>query len=136
MVIAACVVGLLRLANFHHGGPAELAAPDKQRLVQQASLFQVLDESRRRLVDLAAPLRQLLVQLGVVVPTGVHHQNESNTSLDHAASQQAVRSVLLEILLLAVYSIHLKDALRFVFETQQIRTLGLPSEGKLVRGDA
>ena len=40
--------------DLAHRRAAELAAPDDQRVVEQAALLQVLDQGRARLVDLLA----------------------------------------------------------------------------------
>ena len=40
--------------RFAHRRAAEFAAPDDQRVVQQAALLQVADQRGRRLVDLRA----------------------------------------------------------------------------------
>ncbi len=47
---------------------AELAAPEDQRVVEQAARFQVLEQAGDRLVDLAGVLRVALLEVAVLVP--------------------------------------------------------------------
>src|SRR5256885_11832124 len=55
MVAADC------LADFSHGSPAKLAAPDHQRLIEQAALLEIANESGGRLVGfLAHPVEPLI----------------------------------------------------------------------------
>src|SRR6266478_5080334 len=74
VVIAAVIVGgQFALAV---NSPAELAAPDDQGVVEQAALFQVLDEGCGRLVRVAALAGNLLRQIGVLVPAAVEELDE------------------------------------------------------------
>ena len=69
MVIAAIVGGAeISLAI---DGPSELTTPDNQRVFEQTSLFQVADQCRTRLIDVAGLVRQLSRQIRVLVPTHV-----------------------------------------------------------------
>ena len=81
-------------ADFSHGRAAELAAPDHQGVLEQAPRFQVLDQGRARLVDVAADLVEVagqgLAGHAVVVPVGVIELNEPHAALDQPAGQQAV----------------------------------------------
>ena len=52
MMIAAQFASGVRIA-FHHRRAAEFAAPDDQRVVEQAALFQILDQRGAGLVGLA-----------------------------------------------------------------------------------
>ena len=88
----------------HHRGAAEFAAPDHQRVVQQAALLQVLDQRRGGLVGDVAVLLELAIEVGVVVPTGVVQHDEAHAALHHAARQQAVGGELAGGLL--VHAVH------------------------------
>ena len=89
MVIAA-VVGRGQLA-LRIAGAAELAAPDHQRVVEQAALLQIGDQRGARLIGLAAlplmPRRQVVV----LIPALVIELDELHAALGQPARQQAVR---------------------------------------------
>ena len=88
MMIATVVVRG-QLALTIHGAP-EFAAPDNQRVLQKAPLFQILDERRARLVGVPALTRDLFGQLVVLVPALVEQLNEPNAAFDEAAGQEAI----------------------------------------------
>ena len=58
-VMVAAVIGRCQRA-LAVDGAAEFAAPDDQRVVKQAALFEVFDECGARLVDIAALVGQIL----------------------------------------------------------------------------
>ena len=60
------VVAAVRL--LRSGRSAELGAPDDERLVQQAALFQIRQQSGDRLVDLGAEFRVTCLERRVGVP--------------------------------------------------------------------
>src|SRR5512135_1874145 len=66
VVIAAMV--LVREAAPRGNRPAELAAPNDQRLVKQAAGLKVLDQPPARLVDILALVGYPARQFAVVVP--------------------------------------------------------------------
>src|SRR5436189_3178545 len=51
------------LAHLAHRRPAELAAPDDERVIEQAAFLQVLHKSGGRLIDLAADAVEPLVEV-------------------------------------------------------------------------
>src|SRR5262245_48572232 len=53
-------------------GAAELAAPDDQRVFQEATLLEVLDERGGGLIDVVALATDLPRQVAVLVPAAVH----------------------------------------------------------------
>jgi hypothetical protein len=55
---------------LRHRRPAKLAAPDDQRLIEQATLFQVLQQRRRPLIDLAGRPRDAVLDAAVVRARG------------------------------------------------------------------
>ena len=121
VVIATGTVGIVRPAKLHHGSPAKLPAPDHERLVQKPALLEVSDEVGVRLIDLLAPLRQVLVQPAVVIPARVHHQHETDSPLDHPPGKQAVGRVLLLAFVVAVDAVAVENVPRLVGEVQQFR---------------
>ena len=68
---------------------AELAAPDDQRIVQHAALFQILDQCPAGLVDVAALVGQVAGDVGVLVPAAMEDLDEPHVAFGHPASQQA-----------------------------------------------
>ena len=91
MVIAAVVrLGERALAV---DGAAEFAAPDDQRVVEQAALFQVDDQRRRGLIGAFALQREIARQVVVLVPAAMVKLDEAHVALEQAARQQAVRGI-------------------------------------------
>ena len=88
MMVAAVVGG--REVALAIDRAAELAAPDHQRVVQQAALLEVLDQRGRGLVGVAALAANLLGQRGVLVPAHVEELDEAHAALGQPPGQQAV----------------------------------------------
>src|SRR5688572_26935092 len=86
MIAARFSIGL----RFAHWGTAELAAPDYQRFVEQAALFEIPDERRCRTIRFAAGLLQRSAEIGVVIPIGVIELHKADTALNQAAREQAI----------------------------------------------
>ena len=88
------VVAADRFARLAHRRAAELAAPDHQRVVEQAAPLQILDEGGAGLIDLAADFLDGAVRgssgAAVMVPVGVDELHEAHAALDQPAGQQAV----------------------------------------------
>src|SRR5262245_14973694 len=82
------------LARLALRSTTKFAAPDHDRIVQQAALLEILHECRRRLIGLAANLVQRLAELrafvAVMVPVGVKKLNETHATLHQPASEQAI----------------------------------------------
>ena len=94
MMIAADEIDA-RVVVLLHGRAAEFAAPDDQRRIQQAALFQVLDQPREGAVDLLNLDRQNRWDVfagadAMVVPAPVVELNEAHTAFDEPPSQQAI----------------------------------------------
>src|SRR5439155_4968375 len=83
MVIAAVIVfGQLALAIDRS---AKLAAPDNERVVQQAALFEVGDQGIAGLVDVAALVGQIAGDVEMLIPTAMEDLSETNATLRQAA---------------------------------------------------
>jgi hypothetical protein len=82
------------VAVFTHRGAAELAAPDDERVLEQAARFEILHEGGLALVDLAADFLEVALEIfaraAVAVPVGVIQLDETRAALDEAAGEQAV----------------------------------------------
>lgn len=74
-------------------GSAKFAAPDDERFVQQAALFQVGDEGCRGLVGVFALAHDLGGQVVVCVPALMVELHEAHTTFRKFAGQQAVGRV-------------------------------------------
>ena len=96
------------------GAPAELPAPDHQRVVQQPPLPQVPQQPRVGLVDRADAGRVRTPQVVVRVPPGRVHLHEPHAGLHQFAGQQALAA--------EVVGVRLADAI------QLQRVLGLPAD--------
>src|SRR3954452_16285643 len=98
MVIAAFAALCLRR-------PAKLAAPDHERLIQQATLLQILNKRSNWLVRLGRHTMMVLLDILVSIPLHVagtaarHHANKTDALLHHAARQQATTTVIVGRLL-------------------------------------
>ena len=79
-VVVASVVGGLELA-LAVGRAAELAAPDHQRVLEQAALTQVAHEGRGGLVDIGALQAQVAWQVVMLVPAAVVQLDEAHVAL-------------------------------------------------------
>ncbi len=71
----------------------ELAAPDDQRIIQQAALFQVSDQCGSSLIGVAALAFDRIRQAAVVIPAHVKQLHKPNITFSQSASQQAVGCV-------------------------------------------
>ena len=91
-----------------HRRPAELAAPDDQRVVEQPALLQVLDQRGAGLVGVLAVLLEVVDQVAVLVPGLVEDLHEPHAALDQPAGQQAVVG---ERRLARLGAVHVEDVL-------------------------
>ena len=72
---------------------SELAAPDHERLIEHASLFQILNERCRGLIGLQALATNLLWQVVVLVPTAMEELNKADATLGQAAGQNTIGGI-------------------------------------------
>src|SRR5437868_999130 len=75
-VMIGTVVVRREIALTVHG-PAKFATPHHDGVVQQATLFEILDESSRGLIGLLAPGAQLGGQSAVRVPAAMEELHEA-----------------------------------------------------------
>ena len=89
MMIAAVIVLLdLPLAVDR---PPELAAPEHERVLEQAASLEVGDESRAGLVGVAALLADPLGQIAVLIPAPVVKLDEPHVPFREPPGQDAIR---------------------------------------------
>ena len=72
------------------GEPAELAAEQDQRFVEQAALLQVGEQGGRGLVRGLRVTDQALMQVVVLIPTGMTDLDESDAGLAEPTGHQAL----------------------------------------------
>jgi hypothetical protein len=84
-VVVAAVV-----AALDHRRAAEFAAPDDQRVVEQAALLEILDQGGAGLVGVLAVAGEVLLEVAVLVPRFVEELHEADAALDQAPGEQAV----------------------------------------------
>ena len=120
-------------AALDHRRPAELAAPDHQRVVEQAALLQVLDQRRAGLVGVLAILLEIRHEVAVLVPRLVEQLDEPDAPLDQPAGEQAVVG---ERRLAWLGAVHVEDVLRLLGDVHELRGARLHPERHLERVDA
>ena len=134
VVVAAGARGVL-------GGrlPAELAAPDHQRLVQQAAMLEVLKQPGDRLVGAAGVIGVILNQVAMGVPIVVIVRSagiqlhEADSPLDQPSGEQAAAAEVRGLLVVDAV-----EGLRVVGLARVVDGLGsvlLHLEGQLIAGD-
>src|SRR5690606_19729910 len=89
MVIAAVV--LFREFALAIHGTAELAAPDGERVIEEASLVEILDERRAALIDVLRLGLMLSGEIAVRIPAAMEDLDHPHAALGEAASVQAAR---------------------------------------------
>ncbi len=124
-------------AGLVHRRAAELAAPDHDRLVEQALALQVLDQGCNRPVDLLALLGEVVDDVvplagAVAVPAPVEELDIAHAPLDKPAGEQAVVRKRGRARLGAI---HLEDALGFLADVHHVGHRHLHPEGQLVLAD-
>jgi len=81
-------------ADLAHGRAAEFAAPDDERVFEEAALLEVEDEGGAGLIDVEADFLEVAVQIfagaAVAVPVGVIELDEADAALDQSAGEEAV----------------------------------------------
>ncbi len=130
MVVAAGVIRFVRATNFGHRRASELAAPNDQCRIQESPLFQIMQQRRGGTVGHLADLDDVLVDLAVVVPTGVSQHDKAHAAFHHPPCQQAVRSECAGGLVLGSIGRHCGR--RLLREIQQIWRRCLHSKGEFI----
>src|SRR5579859_590536 len=88
MVIAAVIIGCEFTLAVNRS--AEFPAPDDECVVEQPALSQILDQSRRRLVSIAALADNLFRQLNVLIPAAVEELDETHAALGQPPRKKAI----------------------------------------------
>ena len=127
-VMVAAVV-----ASLDHRSAAELAAPNDQRVVEQAPLFEVAQQRGGGFVGCSALLFESADESAVMVPRFMEELHAADAALDQSPSQQAVVG---ETRLARFRAVHLQDVLGFVGDVHQFRRAGLHLGGHLEGADS
>src|ERR1035441_7003812 len=131
MMVAAQLAARFGIA-LDHRGAAEFAAPEHQRVFQQAALLEVFDESGAGLVSLTRLIDNALVDFAVVVPAFMEKLDETDATLDEAAGQQAIHR---ERRLARFGAVKLQGLRRLFGNICQLWRAGLHAVGHLKRVD-
>ena len=117
-----------------HGGAAEFAAPDDERVVEHAAFLEVFDESGAGLVGIAGGFGHGFLDIAVMVPCAVVELNEADSAFGETACEEAIASEGAVAGFLE--AVEIEDVLRFVAEVGEFRDTGLHAEGEFVLSDA
>ena len=85
MIAAVVVFGEFALAINRS---AELPAPNHQRVIQQAALFEVGDEGVASLIDVPALVGQVAGDVEMLIPTAMKDLRKANAALGQSAGQE------------------------------------------------
>src|SRR5688500_11512929 len=91
MMVAAVGGGID--GSLHVGRAAEFAAPDDERVLEKATLLEVLEQCGRWLVSKGRLPFEAIDQFGVMVPVPMIELHEADAPLDHSPGEEAVASV-------------------------------------------
>ena len=122
MVIAA-------VAALRHRRTAELSAPDHQRIVQHAALFQVRDQRSGRLIHFFGLERHVGFYTAMMVPIAVIELDEPHAAFGQPARQQAVGG---ERPVTGLRAVHVENLLRLLAHVHKVRDAALHLERHLV----
>lgn len=114
---------------FNHWRSPKLATPDDEGGIEQAALFEIVDECGRRLIRFFAVAGVVADESGVSVPAFVIDVDESYAALDHAPREEAGAR---EGRLVWFASVRVKSGFGFAFQIHQFRGAGLKAERHLV----
>ena len=82
---------MIATTSLGHGGPTKLASKDDQRIVQHASLLQVIDQGGGCLINFFRCSRDTSFDIAVMIPPAMIKLNESDSSFGQSTRQQTVR---------------------------------------------
>ncbi len=135
----ADVVVVAPLAGLSFRRAAELSSPQHDGALEQASAFQVFEQSADRFVGLGGLAQMVLFDVSVCVPLHVPRTaarddaNESHAVLDELARQEATPAVI--ICWLDTYPVKVQCFLRLARQIEDFGSFGLHLECKVVGVD-
>ena len=86
MMVAAVTIPTTLFVN----GAAEFPTPDDERVLEHASLLQILNERRRPLIDLLGQFGMTPREIAVVIPSSMVKLNETNTAFREPTRQNTI----------------------------------------------
>ena len=116
-----------------HRCPAELAAPDHQRVIKHAARFQILHQCRAWVVAEAAANFHVSLQIAVMIPSAMVQLNEARASLGQAPGEQTISG---ERSVHPLDAVCIEHVLRLAGKIHQLRYARLHAKRQLVLGDA
>ena len=125
---------MIASAALSHRRAPEFAAPEDERVVEQTSLLEILDQRRRRLVHVLRGHRHVLLDVAVMIPRAMVELNHPHATLGEPARHEAVRGETAVARLLDAIAV--EDVLRLVAEVGQLRHGRLHAKRHLVLRDA
>src|SRR5262245_56330413 len=134
------IVVVATFAALRFGGAAEFTAPEDERGIEQAALFEIGEQRGDRLIGFAGHAEMVFFDVVVGIPLLVARaaagddDRESHAALDEAAGHQAAAGVVVGWL--AADAVEIERGLCFAGEIKNLRRFGLHLEGEVVRGDA
>lgn len=125
-------------ANFAHRRPSEFTAPDDNCVFEQSSLLQVANQCGAGLIDIPGFFGEMFFEVfggtAMVIPVGVVELDESDTSFDESACEEAVSS---EAGFLGVSnSVHFEGCRSFAGRVHKFGGAGLHPPGHFAGADA
>ena len=112
------------------GGAAELAAPDDERAIEQAALFEIGDESGDGLVDAADEIAMSALDVVMAVPRAVVELHEAHAFFHQLASEETFATE--GVGGVAADAVEILGGLGFLREVEGLGDLHLHAEGELV----
>ncbi|GEM_PF-2433157 len=107
----------------------ELARPEGERVVEQPTLLEVIDQPRDRLIGLLAKPGQVAANVAVMVPAVPCDLHKPHARFAQLARQEARATVLVTDLAVAD-AVEVERILSFFQEIDQLRRCGLHAEGE------
>src|SRR5205807_3375576 len=92
VMISALFTRCIAASNLVHWRSTEFTSPDDQRRFKQAALLEIPQQSRGRPVGHVAVCLEVLIQIAVIIPSGMVELHESNTALYHPPCEQTINS--------------------------------------------
>src|SRR5258706_6790055 len=115
-------------------GPAKLAAPDHEGIVEHTALFEILDQGRAGLFRVLALFLDAFGEIAVLIPAAMVELNKTDATFGHATGEQTIISESAG--LLHIRAIHFESVLRLFGNVDQVRHGSLHAESHLVLADA
>src|SRR5688572_9660120 len=121
------------LVLLRHRRAAKFTAPDDQRIIEHAALFEVGDESRSGLIQVGGILPDEFDEVIVMIPIAMIKLDEPDAAFSETSREKAIGGKRAVARLAAV---EIKDALRLVGNIHQTGNGRLHPERQFVLADA